>query len=379
MKQFYIPFLFVLVLTSACSSGDKVTNIDLNFQVEITDSLQIDYLGDLWIQDYDSVSQECVALTKNDQELLFIDSQGEIASTLNIPFEGPNSMQGIFLLSYRNEILHILSSVSGFHFIGKDGEFKRSILLPYQYIFHNNALDPAFSSLGDQIAYFKPVNFEDLRKGGEVEFVKYLYTAPFLEVMDTVSKEISTTMEFPQTSMYADGNYYFFPFPRIKKLGGNWYLHFDHELKYFVYEEIGEEIVLEKTVDLEVKDAVLPRAEEFEVAMQYSMSDQRPATILQLYRLEEKTIVFYKKGIPEKTVELDPTASNLDQMNQTYAAVFDEENNLIQNGIDVPEGLIFSRAITEDGELLAKKDQVYLGVEEDQVIYYKLKVLEEGK
>lgn len=170
-----------------------------------------------------------------------------------------------------------------------------------------------------------------------------------------------------------------FRFPGSRNWGGNWYLHFDHELKYFVYEEIGEEIVLEKTVDLEVKDAVLPRAEEFEVAMQYSMSDQRPATILQLYRLEEKTIVFYKKGIPEKTVELDPTASNLDQMNQTYAAVFDEENNLIQNGIDVPEGLIFSRAITEDGELLAKKDQVYLGVEEDQVIYYKLKVLEEGK
>lgn len=375
MKQFYIPFLFILILTSACDSEDRGENPELNFQVEITDSLQIDYLGDLWIQDYDSVSQEFVALTKIDQELLFIDSQGEISSRLNIPFEGPNSMQGIFLLSYRNEMLNILSSVSGFHFLGKNGGIQRSILLPYQYIFHNNALDPSFSSLGDQIVYFKPVNFEDLRKGGEEDFVKYLYTTPFLEVLDTVSMERHDTMEFPQTSLYADGNYYFFPFPRIKKLGNKWYLHFDHELKYFVYEEIGKEIVLEKTVDLEVEDAVLPRAEEFEVAMQYSMMDQRPATILQLYRFDEKTIVFYKKGVPEETVKLDPIASNLEQMNQTYAAVFDAEDKLIQNEIEVPEGLIFSRAMTEEGEILAKKDQVYLGVEEDEVIYYKLKVL----
>ncbi|EAZ80214.1 hypothetical protein [Algoriphagus machipongonensis] len=377
MKQVYFSFFILLILGASCTKKKAATDFKQDFQIEITDSLQINYLGDLWIQDYDSVSQEFVATTKNDQELLFIDSKGEITSNLKIPFEGPNSMQGIFLLSYRNEMLQILSSVSGFHFITKDGDFKRSILLPYQYIIHNNSLDPAFTSLGEKITYFKPVNFGDLGIGNEIDFVKYLYSVPFLEVLDTVSMERHDTMDFPKTSIYADGNYYFFPFPKIQKLKDKWYLHFDHELKYFVYEEIGEEIVLEKTVDLEVEDAVLPRAEDFEVAMQYTMSNQRPATILQLYRLEGKTIVFYKKGVPEETVEIDPTASNLDQMNQTLAAVFDEENKLIQNGIEVPEGLIFSRANTEDGEILAKKNQDFFGTEEDQVVYYKLKLIDE--
>lgn len=376
MKQLNFSFLILLILGASCTTKDVAADFEQSFQIEITDSLQIDYLGDLWITDYDSISQEFVAITKIDQELLFIDTEGEITSTLNIPIEGPNSMQGIFLLSYRNEILHILSSVSGFHFTVKNGGFKRSIIFPYQYIIHTNSIDPAFSSLGNKIAYFKPVNFDELRKGGEVDFVKYLHTAPLLEVLDTVSMERHDTMDFPKTSMYVDGNYYFFPFPKIQKLGDKWYLHFLFELKYYVYKEVGEEIVLEKTIDLEVKEAVLPRAESFEVAMEYSLSDQKPASILQLYRIGDKTIIIYKKGIQEELVKNSITDPSVELVDKTFAAVFDKDNNLILNGIEVPEGLIFSRAITENGEILAKKNQDFFGTEEDQVVYYKLKLVE---
>ncbi|MBB6325005.1 hypothetical protein FHS59_000620 [Algoriphagus iocasae] len=377
MKHVYFSFLILLILEASCTEKKAEANFKQNFQIEITDSLQIDYLGDLWIQDYDSVSQEFVAVTKNDQELLFIDSKGEITSNLKIPFEGPNSMQGIFLLSYRNEMLQILSSVSGFHFVTKVGDFKRSILLPYQYIIHNNSIDPAFSSIGEKIAYFKPASFGDEGIRDVTDFVKYLYSAPFLEVLDTVSMEKHDTMDFPKTSLYSDGNFYFFPFPKIQKLGSKWYLHFFYELKYYVYKEMGDEIVLEKTVDLEVKDAVLPRAENFEVAMEYTTSDQRPASILQLYRDKGKTIVFYKKGIQEELVKNSLSDPSVELDDKTFAAVFDEENKLIQNEIEVPEGLIFSRAMTEKGEILAKKNQDFFGTEEDQVVYYKLKLIDE--
>jgi hypothetical protein len=377
MKHVYFSFLILLILEASCTEKKAEANFKQNFQIEITDSLQIDYLGDLWIQDYDSISQEFVAVTKNDQELLFIDSKGEITSNLKIPFEGPNSMQGIFLLSYRNEMLQILSSVSGFHLITKDGDFKRSILLPYQYIIHNNSIDPAFSSLGEKIAYFKPASLGEGGIRDVTDFVKYLYSAPFLEVLDTVSMERHDTMDFPKTSLYSDGNFYFFPFPKIQKLGSKWYLHFFYELKYYVYKEMGDEIVLEKTVDLEVKEAVLPRAENFEVAMEYTTSDQRPASILQLYRDRGKTIVFYKKGIQEELVKNSLSDPSVELVDKTFVAVFDKDNNLIQNGIEVPEGLIFSRAITEKGEILAKKNQDFFGTEEDQVVFYKLKVVEE--
>lgn len=377
MKHVYFSFLILLILEASCTEKKAEANFKQNFQIEITDSLQIDYLGDLWIQDYDSISQEFVAVTKNDQELLFIDSKGEITSNLKIPFEGPNSMQGIFLLSYRNEMLQILSSVSGFHLITKDGDFKRSILLPYQYIIHNNSIDPAFSSLGEKIAYFKPASLGEGGIRDVTDFVKYLYSAPFLEVLDTVSMERHDTMDFPKTSLYSDGNFYFFPFPKIQKLGSKWYLHFFYELKYYVYKEMGDEIVLEKTVDLEVKEAVLPRAENFEVAMEYTTSDQRPASILQLYRIGDKTIVFYKKGVQEELVKNSLSDPSVELVDKTFVAVFDKDNNLIQNGIEVPEGLIFSRAVTEDGEILAKKNQDFFGTEEDQVVYYKLKLFDE--
>jgi hypothetical protein len=63
----------------------------------------------------------------------------------------------------------------------------------------------------------------------------------------------------------------------------------------------------------------------------------------------------------------------LNLIEETYAAIFNSKNELIQNDILVPSGLIFSRVITKDGEILVKKNQDYFGSEEDQVVYYKLK------
>ncbi len=376
MKKCNFSFLLLFLIGVGCSNKESSIDLVQDFKLEITDSLQIDYLGDIWIQDYDSVSQELIAVTKNDQEILFIDTKGEITSILNIPYEGPNSMQGIFYLSYRDEILQILSSVSGFHFMDKNGRIEQSILLPYQYIIHSNSIGPSFYPMEDKIAYLKPVNFNDIKDGVE-GFIRYLYSAPFIEVLDTATHEVSHTMGFPKSSFYADGNFYFFPFPSIQKSENKWYLHILNELKYFVYRESGTELVLEKTVDLNVEDAVLPRAEEFEVGMEYSMSDQRPASILQLYRLDGKTIVIYKKGIPEELVKNSLADPSIELVDKTFAAVFDQEDDLIQNAIEVPEGLIFSRAITEGGEILAKKNQDFFGTEEDQVVYYKLKLFNE--
>ncbi|REG81727.1 hypothetical protein [Algoriphagus antarcticus] len=207
--------------------------------------------------------------------------------------------------------------------------------------------------------------------------IKYMYELPILEAYDRAAYKIRHIMDFPQTSLYADGNHYFLPFPNVKKLGDRWYLYFARELKYFVYKEVGVDLVLEKTVDMEVNDAVLPVGVPFVEVAEYSMGRQPTGMIDQFYHYKRHTIVIYRKGIPEEKVLLNQTDPSVELVNKSYAAVFDEENNLLKNDIPVPDGLIFSRAITENGEILALKNQEHFGVEEDFVVYYKLKMIYE--
>ena len=74
MRNRYAFFGLVLFYCTGCGSSDNAGETEtLNYSIEIVDSLQIGYLGDLWIIDYDSVSEEFISLTKRDQEILIFD------------------------------------------------------------------------------------------------------------------------------------------------------------------------------------------------------------------------------------------------------------------------------------------------------------------
>lgn len=377
MNRFLLPFLISLGFFSCSEKDPNISEKTADFRLEIVDSMRIDYLGSLWIQDYDSISKQFVAVSRIDQELVIIDQKGKVNSIFVIPQEGPNSIQGIFSLSFRNSEIQILDSRNGFHFITHNGIIESILPLPYAYIFVNNRIHPAFYQLNNQIAYLRPERYDSLKGGTMGGLVKYMYELPIVELYDSLSGSISQTMNLPKTSIYADGNYYFIPFPTVSKQDDFWYLYFINELKYFVYREEGADIVLEKKVDMEVNDAILPVGVPFSEAEDYSIGNQRPGRIEYLYRYKDRTVVIYSKGISQETILLNQTDPSFELVNETYAAVFDENNNLLKNGIAVPEGLVFSRVITEKGEILAMKNLDCFGVEEDFVIYYKLKLVNE--
>ncbi|WP_057938362.1 hypothetical protein [Algoriphagus resistens] len=377
MKRFLLPLVLVLCYFSCSQKDNDTVKGSADFHLEIVDSIRIDRLGSLWIQDYDSISRQYIAVTeKTDQELIVFNDTGEITSVITIALEGPNAIHGIFSLSFRNSEIKILDSDTGFYSLNTDGVIQSKISLPYPYMFIGPGLGGAFNSLGNEIAYLRPINRDSIT-GGMEWMAEDQYTKPVLEVMDTLSSEIRKTMAFPQTSRYADGNFYFFPFPTVKKYADRWYLYFWKELKYFVYKEEGEELVLEKTVDLEALDAVLPKPLPFSEVGQYLELTHsiKPGYIFQLYRYAGKTIVIYRKGFPEDLVLQSQADESVELVDKDFAAVFDEQNNLVMNEIELPEGLVFSSMITEKGEILAKKNQDFFGVEEDFVVYYKLKLL----
>jgi hypothetical protein len=198
--------------------------------------------------------------------------------------------------------------------------------------------------------------------------------------MDPITKEVALKMELPETSIYKDGDFHFLFHPKIIKKEKLWYLFLMAEMKFYVYEEQDEELVFKESVSLNVKDQIpypqvsLQNSGEFFSKLEMVV----PSMIEQLYVLEDKIILIYKKGASENTVK------NYDRENQAewmdfleslpkYAAVFDSGYNLLQADIELPSGTISTPVVNNAGQILVQKNQRLLG-EEDWNTFYLLKL-----
>lgn len=94
--------------------------------------------------------------------------------------------------------------------------------------------------------------------------------------------------------------------------------------------------------------------------------------------------MLYHKGVSEDIVsnynyQKKADRDELEKFKQSYFAIYDKEFNLLQSDIPLPLGIFFTQVKTEEEELLGEKNQDYFSTEEDQVIYYKLKLKEIAK
>jgi hypothetical protein len=259
-----------------------------------------------------------------------------------------------------------------------EGEIINTIPIPEDYIYMHPYNRPAFR-LGNKIAYYRPER--DLKDWEDQEkFYRKYYNEPLLEVLDPITKEVTLKMELPETSIYKDGDFHFLFHPKIIKKGNFWYLFLMAEMTFYVYEEQGDALIFKESVSLNVKDQIpypqvsLQNSGEFFSKLEMVV----PSMIEQLYVLEDKIILIYKKGASENTVK------NYDRENQAewmdfleslpkYAAVFDSGYNLLQADIELPSGTISTPVVNNAGQILVQKNQRLLG-EEDWNTFYLLKL-----
>lgn len=384
MKQFYFSFLLLLMVVVGCSKKDSSKEIKQGFHVEITDSLQIDYLGKLWILDYDTLSKSYLAWGNENNEVLILDEYGSISSTFIFPSDGPEAIPGwINPIGLKDGEIQFFAGQDAFY--GYDLEGKRTWKYkPESTYFYINGLkgDPLFS-IGEELAFLRPEKGEMDWDGGIGGMFEKIYNSPILEVIDTTSNSSRLTMSFPEGSIYKDGNFHFWMFPTVSRYGTEWLLYFKNELKFWVYQEKGNEVVFQKELSLDVSDAISEKGVPFEEIDDYNelTAYDVPCSILEIYRTSEQVLVIYHKGISEEVAkQFDRSTADgvreLESLKKNYLAVFDSNFKLLQNDISVPQGLIFTTVLTENGEILALKHPDFFETEEDQVIYYKLEVVE---
>jgi hypothetical protein len=378
-----MPFLGLLFLLGCESSGETDQIKTLNYSIEIVDSLQIDYLGDLWIMDYDSSSQRYLAWGNGDREVLVLNESGGISSTFNFPTDGPDALPGwINPIGLNNGGIEFMIAPNGFYRFDFQGNRVWSYKIPSEYFYINGLKGDPFYSLGNDIAFLRPekgvLDWDNLG-----DLFKDLYKSPILEVIDTVSHTSRLTMPFPPNSIYSDGDYHFWTFPTVHKFGSEWILYFRNELKFWVYQEIEGEVIVQKEVSLDVSDTILEKGVPFENAEDYNELTEYsfPGSFQEIYRTEDKVLVIYHKGVSEDLAkQFDRNSAEgrreIERLKKKYLAVFDLDFNQLQKDIPVPQGLIFTTISLENGDILALKHQDFFETEEDHVIYYKLKLVE---
>lgn len=382
MKRLLFPIIIVLGYFSCTQKDQSSSNEPDDFHLEIVDSLQIDYLGNLRIIDYEPQSQSYLARGNADMEFMILDQGGLTKSTLDFPSDGPYALYGpINPIGLRDGKIEFHVMNQGFFRYDFNGNRIWQYKLPFDYFYINGLSGDAIYPLGDEIAFIRPERAEVVSDESTTSIFEGIYAQPILQVFDTVSNSSRETMPFPPNSMYSNGDFNYWMFPTVIRTGKEWILYFRNEMKFWLYKEENGEVNFDREVALEVNDAVQAISVPFEQEQEYSelTKNNFPGTIREIYRTTDRTMVIYTKGITENLAspyDRDEATGRreLEKLKKNFVAVFDSEFNLLQHDIPVPQGLTFTSILTENEEILALKHPDFFETEDDYVVYYKLKL-----
>jgi hypothetical protein len=377
----YTYLILVVALFGCAREKNPNQHNSINYKIEITDSIRVNLLEELTLIDMESGM--FLAKVEGLPSYVIFDESGSITSHIELKTDGPNAINMPYSGGYLDGKFTIMDLHRGLIQFSNEGEIINNIPIPEDYLYMHPYNRPAFK-LGNKLAYYRPER--DLKDWEDQEkFYRKYYYEPLLEVLDPVTKEVELKMEIPETSIYKDGNFRFLYHPKIIKKGKLWYLFLMAEMKFYVYEEQGKDLIFKESVNLNVKDHIpFPQVNLQNTSELFSKLEMVvPSMIEQLYLIEDKIIIIYKKGASENIVK------NYDRENQVewmdffeslpkYAAVFDSQYKLLQEDIEFPSGTISTPIVNKEGQIFVLKNQRLLG-EEDWNTYYLLNLNDGNK
>ncbi|WP_297335851.1 hypothetical protein [Algoriphagus sp.] len=374
-NSIFVAFIFLTFL-AACTPERAEETFEDSYQWVIQDSIQVDFMGELALLDYDPAQQLFVSRWNAQEEYVIFDESGQVNHTFKLNEDGPNRIGWVQGINFLDGKLWIMDQVKGIYVFDLDGTFLEKYPTPKDY-FYLNGLPFGAHLRGDELFYLRPEHGES--RPDIPSLFSNVYSADILEVFNTSSGITRTTMPFPPNTVYNSENFYNWTFPMIIKHQDEWILTLLAEQKYFVYQEKDGEIQFVRAVDLALKDAItMPGIPMNRQADWYEeFGNVIFGRIEQIYRRENDLIVIYTKGVGEELASQhnrenwEEWLAFLENIPR-YAAVFDDNHELIQQDLPLPKGVRLSSIVTSEGAIIAEKNQEYFGVEEDFLIYYKL-------
>lgn len=310
-----------------------------------------------------------------------MDGQGKIVHEVSLSTDGIDAVSTALGYSYVDGKVVVLSVEKGYMKF-ESGKKVDEVEIPYSFSAFMFYPKLDFFELGDKVMYpylwpdNKVIDFES------GDFYKSIYQEPLMQLLDVSTKDPLGTMYLPETSPLRDGNHGF-PIPIVSQKGNEWLLGMWLEPRFYVYGQEGGKITYQKTIELEVPDWVGYKAVESAAAGIFFEEVQkiRAATLEDLLVMDEYVLAIYRKGISEEKLarinQRTPEGRiEIQRMNPYYMAVFDKDYRLIQADLALPADIHGSTVMNKNRELVTSKNPSLSQVEEDGLILYKMRLVE---
>ncbi|UZD23073.1 hypothetical protein PBT90_06655 [Algoriphagus halophytocola] len=378
-----LSYLFTFTLTVALFSCGKQSSVDSSekksFSFEITDSLQVDYLGEMMLLDYDPKAEKYLLATNSYYEYLEVDEQGKILNHNSFSEDGINAVGQALGLGYFNGDVTVFNPPKGYYRF-QDSTKVGEVNIPYPHqVFMMYPKLGMFES-GDKIYYPKPwpesldVNLQ------EGEFYQALLHLPIIEAQDKASGDTLGALRLPESSPLLEDEVNGFPIPVYSMDGDKLLLSMWFEPTIYVYNKVGDKFEYEQTVSVDIPDWVPTTSVPLDQAEQFFAENQKkvPGNLTNILVTEEYYLAIYNRGLTEaqKTALGSPTDGGLSRrrMNPNFAAVFDKNFNQLASNVPIPIASNFPMVVNADGELVVSKIAGLSETEDDGIVLYKLKL-----
>ncbi|MBN3584501.1 DUF4221 family protein [Algoriphagus aestuarii] len=387
MKNLLAFFFISLILFSCGGSKEEKPNKPLssqNFEIEIYDSLVVDYIGTLELQDVNSNQSAFLLRDQNTDTILVINSKGEIVERFKLSGEGPNQFKdrlyGLYQFLTNEEFL--IPTTGGVYQYDLQGK----LIKHYKPDFTGMA--QIIISGKDNLFIKDEKVYLNLPGRGADEYgqqgIDYQIKSTHVEVLDLQKEEYTPAIIFPNTSKFSSDEkaYKFYSFyPALTLSEDSLFISYRHEPKIFGYplsdlNQVGSTKILpfDTFVQNEPKDDKVNNTIEF--------SELFAGTINSIHTMENNHfLVNYLAGITKE----EYTVANA-QAEEKGEEPWEEIGKMNKEGLVIFNGSVLSKPIYKPeilGNLnkFVSKDEIWFSLnfseaENDYSVIYKTRIIE---
>ncbi|MDR7132199.1 hypothetical protein J2X69_004566 [Algoriphagus sp. 4150] len=374
MKYRHFLLTFATACFFACSSSENTedTNSESSneWELQIVDSIQVDYLGNISTGDFKDGLGLLYDYTAN--SLIKIDYDGKVLTTLTFPKEGPKSIPFISTVKIDPDGNPYIGHYRGpFYELNDDLSVKRNIEMPFP--------SQSFGGLMDDKSLGFWENDIILHYPGRDEVSPYTDTYLsdnfLLEKLNPATGESSPLIRTPDTSKFSTGLLYERPAISFTVNENDLLLYFNNEPKIhrFSLLDSGRHI---ETIDLN-PTKFIEAPELKDKTENYGYERLVEGNIYGVFADESLFVVHYSEGISEDVFgdnefNFPEDFPKLIELNHFNFRVY-SKNNGWSNEIPIPKKVdkIFAMESPTQPFFALRNDE-YLGEEEDYLTFYKL-------
>lgn len=371
-SSFCLVLLIGICVIFSCSEKRGQEQLSNDFSLEIIDSIQVDYLGQVNAADFQK--GKGLFFDRKTNTLLLFDSIGKILQQKTFPSEGPESVSYIGGMRFQPSGKIVVTTLVGdIALLREDLSLERKIQMPFPTELRDmmgNAR--TFDFYENKILIFYPG-----RNGKNPYLRDFWRENPLIEQVDLEAGKVKPMIRLSPESKHQSDFYYERPFPKVAIHGNLLYLHLDTESLITVYdlEKDGE---LLETLDFSPSKYVQWEGQKEQVGY-VSGNFMSRARSHNVYALPQGLIIHYDEGITQDDfmnagLKDKNNWYKIPDIQKEYLRIYEPELGW-SNEIIVPPIISMIMNIEDlDKAFYAIRSDEYLGEEQEYVTLYKLRL-----